>query len=516
MTLIPSIQRRMLFCAAAAFSALAVSLAPSGALAQARVLTVGSPFAPLSLDPATSGNGRAGVHLMPAYEPLVRERADGTMEPALATAWKVSPDFKEVTFTLRKDAKFSDGEAVNAAAVKKSFEYWRNKKGPFTVNFLAVTAVDVLDEHRISIKMSEPQPSIVGLFNGYWLAGYIISPKAVDTPNLLGTQTFGAGPYKLDTAATITRKSYTFVPNPYYYDKKRQHWDKIVLSVFEDQNAAIASMRAGQTQVLVSDPITGHANANNLPKDLRMITEPVGWTGLVFLDREGKVNPVMKDVRVRQAINIALNRPLIGRALFGKFIEPSVQMQGKGFGGYDPANDDKYGYSLDKARALLTEAGHPNGIDITIAYVNNSLSVTLTQAIAAQLKRANINVKTHAYQGFGAMLGSFAKKEHEILMFNSNFGPPNIARFQTLAPKGSLNPYGSEDAELARLIAEASNLPADKADAAWKKVYARVVDLAWFAPIGATHVVYFASDKVKMPRPGASLVIDLVNMEPSK
>ena len=168
MTLIPSLQRRMLFCAAAAFSALAVSLAPSGALAQARVLTVGSPFAPLSLDPATSGNGRAGVHLMPAYEPLVRERADGTMEPALATAWKVSPDFKEVTFTLRKDAKFSDGEAVNAAAVKKSFEYWRNKKGPFTVNFLAVTAVDVLDEHRISIKMSEPQPSIVGLFNGYW------------------------------------------------------------------------------------------------------------------------------------------------------------------------------------------------------------------------------------------------------------------------------------------------------------------------------------------------------------
>ncbi len=498
-----------------AATALAISFGAgvSSALAQTKVLTIGSPLAPLSLDPSMSGNGRAGVHLMPAYEPLVRERADGSLEPALATSWKISPDNKEVTFTLRKDAKFSDGEVVNAAAAKKSFEYWRGKKGPFTVNFASVTAFDVVDEYRFSIKLSEPQPSIAALFNANWLAGYLISPKAVDNPTILGTQTFGAGPYKLDSAATVTRKSYTFVPNPLYYDKSKQRWDKIVLTVFEDQNAALQSMKSGQTQVLISDPITANANVNSLPKDIRLVTEPVGWTGLVLLDREGKINPVMKDVRVRQAINMALNRPLIGRALFGKFIEPSVQMQGKGFIGYDAANEDRYPYSLDKARALLAEAGHPNGININIGYVNNTLSVTLTQAIAAQLKRAGINVKTHEYQNFGAMLGSWAKKEHEILMFNSNFGPPNIARFQTLAPKGSLNPYFSEDAELARLIGEATKLSADKSEAAWKKVYKHVTELAWFAPIGATHAVYFVSDKIAMPKIGASLVVDIINME---
>lgn len=231
---------------------------------------------------------------------------------------------------------------------------------------------------------------------------------------------------------------------------------------------------------------------------MRLITEPVGWNGLIFLDREGKVNPVMKDVRVRQAINVALNRPLIGRALFGDFIEPSVQLQGKGFIGHDPANEDKYPYSLDKAKALLTEAGYPNGISITIGYVNNTLSSTLTQAIAAQLKRAGITVKTAGYQGFGPMVAAFSKREHEILFFQTNFGPPNVARFQTLMPKGSLNPFGSEDPEMLRLIAEASSLPVNKSETAWKKVYARVVDLAWFAPIGA------------------ALVVDVINMEPAK
>lgn len=508
------VTRRMAMGVAAVAATLTLAFVPVSAQAQ-KTLTVGNPFSPLSLDPALSGNGRAGTHLMPAYEPLVRERADGSIEPALALSWKVAPDLKEVIFTLRKDAKFSDGLPVNAAAVKKSLDYWRGKKGPFSVNFLTVTSIDVLDEFRVSIKMSEPQPSIAALFSGYWLAGDIISPAGVDKPDSLGTQTFGAGPYKLDPAQTITRKSYVYVKNEHYYDKKRQHWDKVVMTVFEDQNSAIQSLKAGQTQVLVSDPLTGNANAESLPKDFYIVSDPVQWTGLILLDRDGIVNPAMKDVRVRQAINLALNRPLIARALFGKFVDPSVQMQGKGFMGYDAANEDKYPYSLEKSKALLAAAGHPN-LTISIGYVNNSLSVTLSQAIAAQLKRAGITVKTHEYQNFGALNASMAKKEDEILLFNSNFGPPNIARFQTLSPKGSLNYYATEDAELTKLISEASKIPVDKAEAAWKKAYGRVVDLAWFAPVGATHTVYFANKSVKMPKPGASLVIDLINMEPAQ
>lgn len=494
---------------------MATSLAAAPAFAQDKVLTVGNPFAPLSMDPSLSGNGRAGTHLLPAYEPLVRVRADGSFEPALAMAWEMSPDSRQATFTLRRDAKFSDGEPVNAEAVKKSVEYFRAKKGPFSVNLATVTAIDTPAPDKIRFTLSEPNPAFLNLFEAYWLAGDIISPKALAHPDSLAKETFGAGPYKLDPNATVTGKTYTYVPNTFYYDKSRIKWDKIVLSVFEDQNAAIQAMKTGQVKLLVSDPVTGHANAGKLGNRIRVITEPVQWTGLVIVDRAGEVNPALKDVRVRQAINLALDRRLIAKALLGDFAEPTVQLQGKAFMGYDAANEARYPYDMEKAKMLLAEAGQSN-LAIKLSYVNNSLSRTMAQVAASRLKKVGVTATLDELQGFGAMNAAAANKQLQVLLFNSNSGVPVLARFQTLAPNGSLNFYHSQDPELTKLMDDAARLPLPKAEAAWKKVYARVVDLAWFAPIAATNTVYFASDDVKAPKIGQSVVIDLINVVPAK
>jgi peptide/nickel transport system substrate-binding protein len=140
--------------------ALASAILCFGAPAEAAgVLTVGNPFAPVSMDPALSGNGRAGTFLMPAYEPLLRTRPDGSFEPALAESWSVSPDNKVVTFTLREDAKFSDGEPVTAAAAKKSIEYWIGKKGPFSTNLATLASIDVVDDHTFKITLSSGIPT---------------------------------------------------------------------------------------------------------------------------------------------------------------------------------------------------------------------------------------------------------------------------------------------------------------------------------------------------------------------
>jgi peptide/nickel transport system substrate-binding protein len=136
-----------------------------------------------------------------------------------------------------------------------------------------------------------PQPAVMSLFDAYFLSGDIISPKGLEKPDQLGSATFGAGPYKLDPASTISGKSYTYVPNEHYYDKSRIKWDKVVVQVFEDQNAGIQAMKAGQLKVLVSDPFTGNANAANLPADLRLVSDPVQWTGLVLADRKGSTSP---------------------------------------------------------------------------------------------------------------------------------------------------------------------------------------------------------------------------------
>jgi len=495
--------------------ALALGGFPSARADEAKTLTVGSAFSPLSMDPALSGNGRAGVHLMPAYEPLVRTKADGTFEAALATHWEMSPDNKSATFKLREDARFSDGEPVNAEAVKASVQYFIGKKGPFSLNLANLAAIDAVDPFTVKFTMSKTQPNLISLFDAYFLSADIISPKALATPDALSSQTFGAGPYKLDPASTITGKTYTYLPNPFYYDKARVGWDKVVITVFEDQNAAIQAMKSGQLKLLVSDPLTANSNAANLGEGLRIISDPVGWTGLIISDRDGIIAPQLKDVRVRQAINFALDRKLLCKALFGKFGEATDQLQSRGFMGHDDSLEAVYPYDAAKAKALLAEAGFPSGFELNVSYVNNTLSRFLTQAVAGMLKKVGIIARTQEFQNFGAMNNAARQHGFATLIFNSNSSVPNLAEFQTLDPHGSLNYYNSEDETLTWLIAEASQTPIDQAEAIWKKVYARVVELAWFAPVGAIHVCYFAASSVKAPQPGQSLVIDLVNVMPA-
>jgi peptide/nickel transport system substrate-binding protein len=373
----------------------------------------------------------------------------------------------------------------------------------------------VLDSHRFKITLSAPQPGLVTLFDAYWNGGLIISPKGVDNPDLLARETRGAGPYRLDPAATISGKSYTYVPNEHYYDKSRIKWEKVVISVFEDQNAGIQAMKSGQLKLLSSDPFTGNANAANLPKDLRIVSDAVGWTGLIMNDRDGEVQPYLKDVRVRQAINYALDRKLMTKALFGKFADPTDQLQSKGFLGYDAKNEERFPYDPAKAKAFLKESGYPDGFELKVAYVNNTMSQFLQQAISAQLRKVGITVKPMEAQSFGAMRAMADNKAFTAIIVNSNSGVPNLAKFQTLDPRGSFNQYGSKEETLTRLMSDASNLPVEKSEEAWKKVYAHVVEIGWFAVVAAIHVVYFASNTIKTPGIGQSIVMDLTDVEPA-
>jgi peptide/nickel transport system substrate-binding protein len=507
----------------AALAASAIALTGCGgssgqappAVKDPKVLTVSATGAPISMDPGLSGNGRLGTMLQPAYEPLVRTNAEGELEPALAESWDVSDDNKAVTFTLRQNAKFSDGEAVNAAAAKKSIEYWVGKKGPFSVNLSSLESITVDSEYQFTVKLSQANPDVVSIFNTYWLAGDLISPKAVDNPAVLGTETHGAGPYVLDTKATVTGKTYTYLPNENYYDPAKIHWDKVVVSVYEDSNSAVQAFKTGQLKLMISDPITGNANKDNLPKGARIVSDPVQWTGLVFTDRTGEVNKPLGDVKVRQAINHGIDRELVTKALFGDFGTPTSQLQVKGFTGYDPANDEKYPYDPEKAKKLLADAGYPDGFEINVGYVANTLNTTQAQAIAGQLEKIGVKLKINEAQNMGELQTRMKQKEFGALIFQSNSGAPFMAKFQTLDVNGSLNPHHSEDPELTALIQAAAAKPAGEADKEWQAVQTRVTDQAWFAVTSALNVTYFVAGGVDVPQPGQNLIIDIATVKPA-
>lgn len=480
------------------------------------ILTVGNPFGPVSLDPARGGNGRAGTWTLPTYEPLVRTKADGSFEPGLATTWEVSDDAKSVTFTIREGAQFSNGEMVDAAAVKGSIDYFVQTKGPFSANLSSLTAVEVLAPLKVKLTLSAPNPAIVNLFDQNWNAGAIICPEALKTPEVLLTESCGAGPYVLDSSKSVSGKSYVYAPNETYYDPSKIYWDGMKISVFVDQNSGIQAMKAGQLKLLVSDPFTGNSNRKSLGNDLRLVSSPLQWAGLILTDREGTLNAALADVKVRQALNMGIDRDLVAKAMFGDLAYGTAQIQAKGFTGYNPSFEEIYPFDVDRAKALLSEAGHAAGLNVKATYVSNTLNDALFQAYSGQLSQIGVTLVGDPVQGWGGLTKARTSKQIETLLFNTNSGVPDLAQFQTLSPTGSLNGYNTIDEELSKLIAAASETSGDARVDAWDAVYKRVMDIAWFMPVLGLSATYFATSDIETPEIGQSVIVDLAWVKPTE
>ncbi|MBU6265204.1 MAG: hypothetical protein KGM14_03305 [Actinomycetales bacterium] len=477
-------------------------------------LTISAALQPNNLNPAISGNGRAGVALYPAYEPLVRTKADGSIEAALATAWKASDDLTSVTYTLRDGVKFSNGEALTADAVKNSILFFKNYKGfPYAANLNALSDITT-NGNQVTIKFSSPQPDIASMFNAAFNYGDIIAPAGIKNPDDLSKNTYGAGPYMIDASQTVSGSKWVYVPNPNYYDQSKIYWPKIELSYYADQNSAMQAFKSGQIMYMISDAVTANANGATLPAGAKVLFSPAQWTGIVFSDRSGAVVKPTGDVKVRQALNYATDKAAIAKALFGDYGKATNSLQVEGFIGYDKALDSAYPYDPAKAKALLAEAGYPNGFDITIAYVKNTLNQGQFEAIQSQWKQVGVNVSGYIMANVGEIAGLPSKGNIGGILAQSNSNTPFIAYNQPLAKNGSYNIYQSTNPELDKLYAAAVNAPQSGQEAAWKAVHKWVVDNAWFDVIAALPAVAFASSKVTAPVAGASLVTDIVNIVP--
>lgn len=481
-------------------------------------LTVGVGVPPLSLDPAKAGRGTGfTAYLTPAYEPLVRTEADGKIVPALAIKWEFNSDNTQLKFTLRDDAKFSDGEKVTGDAVAKSILYWKDTNGPFA-NQLANLKSAEGDGQTVTLTTTTPFPNLISLFNADWLAGDIIAPKGLETPNNLLKDTYGAGPYVLDTANTVTGSKYVYTPNKYYYDKSAQKFTSITVSVYSDPNSAIQAVKSGQIDLFASDSITANTNKASLTGNIKVALNDNTWSGLVFVDRTGTVDPFMKDVRVRQAVNYALDRKVLAKALFGDYGKPYDQLQTQGFLGYDKSIDNYYSYNPTKAKELLKEAGYPNGLTIKNIQAQGTVNTTLAQAMAQQLEKVGITLKTTETSTYNELTAKVNQGGYDSMMYSGSGNNPALNASSLFANgDGGYNPLDQHDPELDALIADAQKASGDEAQTAWAKVYKWVVENAWWAVATLSADAYiYNGTAVQITSPAATNIVDLATLQPAK
>lgn len=456
-------------------------------------LRIGLQSGPGTLDPATI-NQAAQWYVDLAYSPLIQTSSDGTLRPGLATTWGyVGSGNTEFEMTLRDGVKFADGSDLNADGVKKHLEYIKAAGGQMSPVLNTLESITVADNLRLTLKFSTPNPNLPYYFSqaGVGIAD-VISPKALDDPKTLGTATSGAGPYVLDAAATVTNDTYVYAPNPNYWDKDNVHWDKVTIKVIPNLNSILDAMKSGQIDFSTGD----YSTADEAQKaGLQAHFVPNVFSGLSLMDRAGTLVPALADQRVRQAINYAIDRKAIVNAIYGQWGTATTQTtHGVGF---DPALDDAYPYDPEKAKKLLAEAGYKDGFTLPVVSTSFFNGDTMVQAIASELAKVGITVKSESQADVNTYLSKMASGTYPASWIGFGTLPMFVAYQNLYGPGASLfNPLKSTDPQLTELSDKLATSSQEEVKTLSEQIEKRLVELAWFAPVGWAPLGQYATNKI--------------------
>jgi peptide/nickel transport system substrate-binding protein len=427
-----------------------------------------------------------GTPLAIAYAPLIHDNPDGTFSPGLATSWRYLNGHKKFELTLRKNARFSDGTPVTAAAVVGWLKYYANSKN-FASSLLGPKPkFKATGKYTVLITMTVPNPVMPLLLseeNANW--GFVASPKAVANPKLFANASYGAGQYKLDYSKTTPGDHYTFVPNPYYWDKSKIRFSQIYVKAIASPASMLQALQAGQLDVAWStDASTAPAAAK---AGLQVVSAPFAVN---FAQLNPNASKPLADVRVRQAMNYALDRKAIAQAMYGDY--------GKGSSEFtitpdaDPGLQNYYDYNPTKAKQLLAAAGYPNGFEFGI---DAGVSSKFGEIVAHYLDAVGIKTKVITWPTGAAWVDAIFTFKEDAWIIAADVGVPTPIEYNSfIAPGNSFAGGEPKDPEVHRLYYKGLNSK-DPAPA-WKEMWARIVKQAWFLPLASTSNVMLASKDV--------------------
>jgi peptide/nickel transport system substrate-binding protein len=366
---------------------------------------------------ALAGGGVTANFIWPAfYDSLTRIRNDGSVEPWLATAWEAVSE-TEWHFTLRPGVRFANGEAFNAEAVKTTFDMLRTDaaRGFMRQRDMAYyPRVEIIDDLTVAIHTNEPNAMTAA-----YVSAMTFAPPAylrevgfqglVDAP-------IGTGPFVVDRWAP---DKITARVNPYAWTPPLV--DSIEIYVVPDSTARLQALETGQVDAALAistDQIpvleaSGHRAAARASHRV-----------YIFVLQTQDLTSPLSDVRVRQALNYAINKDLITEVLLAGLVKPASQPALPLTDGF---NEDlePYPYDPDKARQLMRDAGYENGFTFSLEAVSGFLpnDTAILQQITSDLSQVgitlNVNVITYPTLLRTVIYGEFGGDAFPMDFFNT-------------------------------------------------------------------------------------------------
>ena len=387
---------------------IALGLSPV-AFAASDAVTICQTLEPPVLDPtANAAQAIKEVTYGNIFEGLLAINAKGELYPKLATSWDVSPDNKTFTFHLRSGVKFSDGTDFSSADVKFTFEraVAPNSKNAQKWIFTPISSIETPDPLTAKITLKDPTSKFLfGLAMG---DAVIVDAKSAAT-NV--TAPIGTGPYKLDKWSRGDRMS--LVATGSWWGGK----PAITTAIFRfiaDPQAQIAAIEAGDCDAL---PTLGAPEAVDQLKATKGLTVTIGKTeGKTIVAMNNGKKP-LNDVRVRRALAMAIDRDQVNLA--------SVDGMGTPIGSHYSPNDPgyidltgEYPYDPAKAKALLAEAGYPNGFSLTMQVPPPSYARRGSEVVAAMLAQIGVTVAIENVEFPQWLDRVFKNKEYDLTIIS--------------------------------------------------------------------------------------------------
>ncbi|MEP7294670.1 MAG: ABC transporter substrate-binding protein [Burkholderiales bacterium] len=388
----------------------ALALCAAAGTANAVTLRIASAFDPQTMDPhaiALLYQTRVSAQV---YESLLNRDERFQLEPSLALSWQaVSPTLWR--FKLRPGVFFHDGTPFTADDAVFSFDRAMAPPSQRSFQLKGVKAVRKVDLLTIEIDLEAPDSVLpekltqLGMVSKAWCVKHGVE-KAQDfngkqetfaVRNANGTGPFALDRFEPDVRTVLKRNPRWWGGREQGADKRNGNLDEVTLVAIRSDATRIAALISGEIDLVLDPPVQDVERLKGESAiKLQQITDlgqqylalDVGRDELTDSDVKGK-NP-FRDLRVRRAIYHALNMPLLTQKVLrglgvptGAFLSPRVD-------GSPPELDKRLPYDVVEAKALLTEAGYPNGFAITLDCVNVPWREAACQAMAAMLTQAGI------------------------------------------------------------------------------------------------------------------------------